>query len=358
MLTHLQTSEDTAVLQYRRAESGYRQYIYHHYLQIPESVREMLAGEWGEIAVRYGAANNLTLEQAQSYALIFLSRYFSEEGTPEDLELPLDNAAGTSYQYATVAAMTLRYFGIPARYAEGYVITEDMAAKFDGGETMTVDSSCAKAWVEVYQDGIGWIPMDLTPGMGNLMEKPDSNEPNSDSSATPDATEKEEDEEQDEQTNEEPEPNGSTVVTIILRKILKGLLIALPVVVVFFLSLLVRRMILLCRKKKKFHSLNCSDAVAWIYADCALILEKLGFDRGNGSMRDLRNALEERFGAEFVARFDHASDLNDRAMFSIREMDEENREMMMNFRSGILHLVKTEVKWYRRIWLRWGLCLY
>lgn len=53
VLTYLQTSEDPAVLQYRKAESGYRQFINHYYLQVPEDVKALLKEEWDEIASRY-----------------------------------------------------------------------------------------------------------------------------------------------------------------------------------------------------------------------------------------------------------------------------------------------------------------
>ena len=357
VLTHLQTSDDPAVLQYRKAESGYRQFISHYYLQVPAEVKDLLQEQWDEIAARYGSANNLTQQQAQECTLIFLSRCFPEEGTPEDMELPLQMAEGTTFQYATVAAMTLRYFGIPARYAEGYVISQEMAAGYESGETMTVDSSCAKAWVEVYQDGIGWIPMDLTPGIGEILEDPESNDPNKNNSSNKDTTEKK-DEEEEEEPAEQPEPTGGSMVLIILKTILWSLLIALGVFLLIFLILWTRRKILLGRKEKKFQSENVSDAVAWIYADTAVILEKLGFDRGNGSMRDLAKPLEEKYGPEFAAQFDAVSDLNDRAMFSDNPMDEEHRKTVRKFHSHVLRKLKSEVKWYRLVWLKWALCLY
>ena len=273
------------------------------------------------------------------------------------MELPLQMAEGTTFQYATVAAMTLRYFGIPARYAEGYVISQEMAAGYESGETMTVDSSCAKAWVEVYQDGIGWIPMDLTPGIGEILEDPESNDPNKNNSSNKDTTEKK-DEEEEEEPAEQPEPTGGSMVLIILKTILWSLLIALGVFLLIFLILWTRRKILLGRKEKKFQSENVSDAVAWIYADTAVILEKLGFDRGNGSMRDLAKPLEEKYGPEFAAQFDAVSDLNDRAMFSDNPMDEEHRKTVRKFHSHVLRKLKSEVKWYRLVWLKWALCLY
>jgi len=356
VLTHLQLSEDPAVLQYRKAESGYRQFINHYYLQVPEEIKAMLKEQWDEIAPRYGDVNNLTQQQAQECALIFLSRCFPEEGTPEDMELPLETAEGTTFQYATVAAMTLRYFGIPARYAEGYVISQEMAAGFDSGETMTVDSSCAKAWVEVYQDGIGWIPMDLTPGIGEILEDPESNDPNKGDSSNKDTTEKKDEEE--EEPTEQPEPTGGAMVRIILETILWSLLIVLAVILVIFLILWLRRKLLLGKKEKKFQSTDVSDGIAWIYADTAMLLEKLGFDRGNGSMRDLHEPLEEKYGPEFAVQFYAVTNLNDRAMFSSNPMDEEHRKTVSRFHSHVLRKLKSELKWYKRLWLKWVRCLY
>lgn len=356
VLTYLQSSEDPAVLQYRKAESDYRQFINHYYLQVPEEVKALLKEEWDEIASRYGNANNLTQQQAQECALIFLSRCFPEEGTPEDMELPLETAEGTTFQYATVAAMTLRYFGIPARYAEGYVISQEMAAGFDSGETMTVDSSCARAWVEVYQDGIGWIPMDLTPGIGEILEDPESNDPNKGDSSNKDTTEKKDEEE--EKPTEQPEPTGGAMVRIILETILWSLLIALEMILVIFLILWLRRKLLLDKKEKKFRSENVSDGIAWIYADTAVLLEKLGFDRGNGSMRDLAKPLEEKYGAEFAAQFEAVTDMNDCAMFSSHPMEEVQRKAVCQFHSHVLRKLKSELKWYKRVWLKWVRCLY
>ena len=378
VLNYLQTSEDPAVLQYRKAESGYRQFIHHYYTQVPEEVKMLLSQHWDAIAGKYGSANNLTLQQAQECAVMFLSKCFPEEGTPDDLVLPLEIAEGTTYQYATVAALTLRYFGIPARYAEGYVITEKMASAYESGETITVDSSCAKAWVEVYQDGIGWIPMDLTPGMDGILgniDSPDQNEnavsPGADSTQDNQTAEwleemlqeeqwqdeEEPEEELQEELNEQPESNNENRMQL-LRNLLLLLLTLLIVFVLLFLILAIRRRVICSRKEKRFASENFGDAVAWIYADTAILLEKLGFDRENGSMRALRGSLETKFGEDFAVQFDLVSDLNDRALFSSLPMEKEHRKTVRKFHSWVLRKLNTEVKWYRRMWLKWGLCLY
>lgn len=372
VLTHLQTSQDPTVLQYRKAESGYRQFIYHYYLQIPEDVKQQLGDLWDGIAAQYGSADNLTLQQAQDCTLMFLSHCFPEDGPPEDLELPLGVAEGTTFQYATVAAMTLRYYGIPARYAEGYVISAQMAAGVESGEIIMVDSGSAKAWVEVYQDGIGWIPMNLTPGMGEVLnnqgegkESPDKTQEGGNGKGdgtTGDGSFVQEYEppetEPEETPPEESENSESNNSSILLKKLLFAVLMVLLILLLIFLILAQRRIILVKRREKKFGNENCSDAVAWIYGDTSILLEQLGFARGNGSMRTLRQPLEEKFGPEFAVQFDLASDLNDRAMFSSQPLEEESRKMAQKFHSWVLRKLKSEVKWYRRLWLKWVRCLY
>lgn len=358
VLTNLQDSQDSAVLQYRKAESGYRQYVYHYYLQIPNEVKALLQEQWDMTAAQYGSVHQLDWQQAQECALIFLDWCFGEDGLPEDLELPLKVAEGTSFQYATVAAMTLRYFGIPARYAEGYVISREMAEKAESGELITVDSSCGGAWVEVYQDGIGWIPMDLTPGMGQMQEDENSKNSNRKNNTTNPNIKEQEQEEPEPTPEEQPQSTGGTLVMILVKGMLTGILILMGMLLLIFLILWIRRKLLLKKKNEKFQVSNCSDAVAWIYSDVALLLTKLGFDRGNGSMRSLLHPLEEKFGAEFAAQFALVTDLNDRAMFSTQALQEEDRQKLLKFCNWTVRKLNSEVKWYRRLWLKWGLCLY
>ena len=201
--------------------------------------------------------------------------------------------------------------------------------------------------------------MDLTPGIGEILEDPESNDPNRNNSSNKDTTEKKDKEEEEEpQEDDQPEPTGGSMVLIILKTVLWSLLILLAACLLIFLILWIRRKILLGGQEKKFQSQNVSDAVAWIYADTALILEKLGFNRGNGSMRSLRGALEEKYGKEFAAQFEAVSDLNDRAMFSSQTMEEDHRRAARKFHSHVLRKLKSEVKWYKRMWLKWAWCLY
>lgn len=90
------------------------------------------------------------------------------------------NKKGYCVHFATSATLIFRYLGIPARYAEGYVV--DWIDMVRGEEVDTdssewlwgVDTSQIKvieasvpdanghAWVEVYHEGFGWVPVEVT----------------------------------------------------------------------------------------------------------------------------------------------------------------------------------------------------
>ena len=96
------------------------------------------------------------------------------ETTAYDLNAPLcpegenyldhflnESRRGWCMHYATVTALMLRCLGIPARYVSGYVAHPTVRSP--AAEVRDYD---AHAWVEYYLDGIGWLPLDLTPQAG------------------------------------------------------------------------------------------------------------------------------------------------------------------------------------------------
>ena len=70
---------------------------------------------------------------------------------------------GNSAYYTSASVLALRSFHIPARYAEGYLLTSRQAEN-SRGDWISLSSSSSHAWVEVYMDGMGWVPVDMTPG--------------------------------------------------------------------------------------------------------------------------------------------------------------------------------------------------
>lgn len=69
----------------------------------------------------------------------------------------LEQGRGYCMHFATAGALLLRMQGIPARYVSGYVCQPE------GTGPATVRDSNAHAWVEIYLDGYGWYPVEMTP---------------------------------------------------------------------------------------------------------------------------------------------------------------------------------------------------
>ncbi len=83
-----------------------------------------------------------------------------------------DVKEGYCSHFATAACAILREMGIPARFVEGYIAT-DFAEQYGDYKSSVLDSN-AHAWIEVYYDGMGWIPYETTPAYYDDMYDPDS----------------------------------------------------------------------------------------------------------------------------------------------------------------------------------------
>ena len=355
VLELLRTSREEPVLRYREAESAYRDFVYENYLGIPQEMLTLLQESWDETAAAYGGVSQFTPAQAQECVLAFLDRCFPEEGEQNTIPLPLKTLAGSTYQRATVTVMTLRYYGIPARYAEGYVITEAMAAEATDGESIDVTASHAGTWAEVYQDGIGWIPMDLTPGVEKLPVG--TGEGDGDGPGASKIPEEGEELEEPQEEQEQAEPDGGYTVSL-PKVVLWGGLTGLMTILLLVIALLVRRHLLLKKKNSRFEQEEPKEAVAWIFTDAALLLSEMGIHRGNGSMTDLEETVRRRFGEAYGDVYKTAVQLNGRALFSSREMTEEERACVKAFRESTLQHLKSGKKWYQKLWMQWILCLY
>ncbi len=107
-------------------------------------------------------------------------RYTLEPGTMPRGENVIEyflyeNKKGYCMHFASAAVMIYRLNGIPARYAEGYVIPrgsfKQHASGYDAGGSPEFISEIrdyqAHAWPEIYIEDFGWVPAEVTPAYTN-----------------------------------------------------------------------------------------------------------------------------------------------------------------------------------------------
>ena len=357
LLDFLQNDTSDGVRSYLQMESAYREFAYSYALTVPAEFRAQLGAVLDQCCESYGPADSLTKEQAQTAALAFLERCFDGSG---DIALPLaDTADGTTYQYATVAALALRYYGIPARYVEGYTV------KTTENEPTSVDASAAGAWVEVYQDGIGWLPLALTPGLEDLSaEQTESGikpvgagkEGNGDGPRVTEGQELEQDNAEPD-NSEDNTPDGGQR-TGLLHKPAFWIILIVALLLLLLAAVFIRHAVILKKRNETFTQEDPSAAAACLFTDCAALLAAMGLKRGTGSMLELCETAKEQLGEDYAAKLHDMAMYNAQALFSSRAIMPEQLTEMCAFHDTTMENLKTRCKPLHKLRLKWISCLY
>lgn len=165
--------------------NGYRDYVYNNYLQVPKKNSELIESLCKEKGWSIDD-ENVTDKIAQ---------YFQDEFTytlnpglvPWKTDFVnyflFENKEGVCAHYASAGTLILRTLGIPARYVEGYALPfssiyegeaieyTDLSYWYEGNTAtlrfkptkVVLSDINAHAWVEIYKDGFGWVPVEFTP---------------------------------------------------------------------------------------------------------------------------------------------------------------------------------------------------
>ncbi|WOO35228.1 transglutaminase-like domain-containing protein [Anaerocolumna sp. AGMB13020] len=177
--------------EYSDAEEQYRTFIYYYYTQVPatglEKLKSDMAGKYEEMVNRFGTQK--ALNALASYIRTYIQKDTAYSLSPGTLPGNKDfveyflyeKKKGFCTHYASAATLAFRLAGIPARYVEGYVAKPDEIKKSkmsgtysvledDGNKKnynireVRISDAGAHSWVEVYKEGWGWVPVEMTPG--------------------------------------------------------------------------------------------------------------------------------------------------------------------------------------------------
>ncbi len=156
----------------------YEDYVKTQYLTVPEGLESVekiavqivtsLEEETDHLATAEAVAEWLAANTTYSLCPPVL-----EQGV-DPIEYFLSTGkTGYCMHYAGAAAMLLRELGVPARYASGYLVEAEQFETVNGSDAVLAEKlqfeavvldDRAHAWVEIYLDTIGWVPVEVTPG--------------------------------------------------------------------------------------------------------------------------------------------------------------------------------------------------
>lgn len=352
-------NSDTAA-EYAGNESYYNAFIYRNYLDIPDHQKQILKSLL-KIEEASGSAH-YPYEEANALIMGYLDKNieYSEEvdtfsGNYDFMQWFLQSQKkGYSAHYATAAVLMYRYLGIPARYVEGYLVTPEDVKGVEAYEPIEITGENAHAWVEVYQDGIGWVPMEATPPYLGIMERPEFSQApaltgdggQSDDSGKSEKIKDEEKELKKKKTGKKAE--------VPVKKMLVTAAVALAVILILSLLIYVlyhRRK--LANRKKSFRVADNRLAVKHLYAYILFLLHYDKTPKAKGSHYGYVGILSEKYSEDFGEKFREILDVVQGAVYGDLDVSKEQREMAEQLKDETLHLILKKKNLFKKIkmWL-------
>ena len=145
--------------QYSQEELAYRTFVYEHYTAVPQTTKQYFLDilrdkGWSKDTKNIYSNISNYVSNAASYDLEF-DRAMNNES---DVVVAFMSKykKGICQHFASAAVLMYRSAGIPARRVDGFSV------KAIKDEEVEVTNRDAHAWVEIYVDGVGWVPTDPT----------------------------------------------------------------------------------------------------------------------------------------------------------------------------------------------------
>lgn len=235
---------------------------------------------------------------------------------------------GYSIHYATLATLLYRYYGIPARYVEGYLITPKDIKYTKAYEEVAIHGYNAHAWVEIYQNGIGWVPVEHTPPYYNVMEHLTDLGVNGVENQTKQTTSLKQEEtiqqqdRQDELVYLKKEKKYSYIEVFVILSILFALIL---------ISLIVYYFIGRYRLKRRIQVTNRNLAVQNLFPAIMKRLYKRGIRKRIGSLYEYEAEIEVIFSKELSNYYVQVIDIIQKAIFSDIIITEKEYSIVMDF---------------------------
>lgn len=360
LIQGIKQSDSPEKADYLNNESHYREFVYNSYLGIPESTKNILETQLGE----YDSNKNgrLDYSTAQQNILSFLSSKITYNpdsafsGSNDFLQYFLEQSCeGYSVHYATAAALMFRYYGIPARYTEGYLITPQDSENAFSNSPVNIDDTHFHAWAEFYRDGVGWIPFETTPPYLDVMEKAEEIAPLSD-------RENHSDNEDSAENNRENTQQGEIQSTKIAdNNIIKHIIIIIVILTLTALS----AFIVICITKrqklnKKLKSFELFDNKTCVKTAFAYVIDLLKVTKllenenqlyiSDSTLYNKIDTLSEQIKSSLF--------IYEKANFSSHEISEYEKETVLSLVSDVTDKIKKENTIIKNTVNRFIRCIY
>lgn len=347
--------------EYLNNENHYRKFVYSSYLSLPDKTKNLLTNQLGE----YSAPENghLDYSKAQHNILTYLSSKVSYNpnvsfnGKGDFLQNFLEQSCeGYSVHYATAAALMFRYYGIPARYVEGYLITPQDAENALANSPINIDDTHFHAWVEFYRDGIGWIPFEVTPPYLDIMEKaeeisPVSDDMNTEKNKSNVSSDNNDNVKEGQIESDEIQENHK------LKYIITILISIITVIITAFVSMCIFKRVKLCRKLRSLKSLDNKNSVIHTFSYVIGLLITTGYMDNENQLYLSYKSLYNKIG-DLSKNLIQAFEIYQKAKFSLHNITDSERKIVSDVLLQTVEKIKSDKPLLKILYDKYVKCIY
>lgn len=366
-------------------EAAYAEFVHKAYIGVPEKRLKEIKDEFGQILTVQFASKFDTTQQLIDYVRTYIWERCQYDTTntllPDGKDFVeyflYDQGRGYSTLYASAATLIFRVAGVPARYCEGFVVQpKDFATgtatqvpilgtNLASGETMelqgyyfSLTEKYMHAWCEIYIDGYGWVPVEMTPGyenqtqvnpellddtrVGVVIPDGENGEDTTDKNPMDDV----EDVVQTEYLLDTKTPGGIALIVIfaVMALICGGLC-----------GLWLRRFVNLQKIKRQIHTQDYSKNVRNLYGYMMALLAASGYIRTkNQSYEALTASLQTRFVFVSGDQILHMVTLMQKSKFSDQPLSEQEYLQVIEIVSRMKNQISQSLSAKQKLRIAYG----
>ncbi len=157
-----------------RLFNAYDNFVYEYYTDLPPETRTAALALMDDLGLNPVQLQSMNATDAVGYVTAAVRDCAEYDlNTPRmpagsDFAIWFLSESDTGYcvHFASAATVLLRSLDIPARYVTGYLVDTQ------AGKWVSVSAQNAHAWTEYYVPGLGWLPVEATPGNAAITNGP------------------------------------------------------------------------------------------------------------------------------------------------------------------------------------------
>ncbi len=347
-------------------QRAYSAYVHQVYTVLPETGLERLKQECAETGL-YGAEDldEITMYIAERLnELTYTRRPGALPAGADFTEYFLyEQQEGYCVHFATAATLMYRAMGIPARYVSGYAIP---AENFNNINDAYALDSMGHAWVEVYDEDLGFIPVEVTPASAEnplyASEESEAEESREDSSveeslseeesSTPtNSTSREESSRASGWTQNSGTSHGVGEASVDIGPVL-GILGGTLVVLALIGLPIYRLRYLRERRKHPPVQEDYREEIRKLGRNLFETLRYTGYRYPDQELTD--REYMDQVGTEIaVEELSDLWSLIERAFYDGESMTEEEYRWALDIYEDVMAELSSEWKWWKKIWIVW-----